>query len=56
MVTLYNDDCLNIFKNIPDNSVDLICTDPPYKVMSRGNSGNSGGMFQKDIKIQKYWI
>lgn len=24
-------------------------TDPPYKVTSRGNAGNSGGMLQKDI-------
>lgn len=52
MVKLYNDDCMDVFKNIPDESVDLICTDPPYKVTSRGNSGNSGGMFQKEINIK----
>ena len=52
MVKLYNDDCLNIFKNIPDSSIDLICTDPPYKIMSRGNSGNAGGMFLKDINMK----
>lgn len=34
---------------ISDNQIDLIVTDPPYKVTSRGNSGNSGGMFQKEI-------
>jgi len=27
---LYNDDCLKILPTIPDNSVDLIVTDPPY--------------------------
>ena len=32
---------------MPDNSVDLIITDPPYKITARGNGGNSGGMFQK---------
>lgn len=36
-------------KNIPDNSIDLILTDPPYKTTSRGSAGNSGGMLQKDI-------
>ena len=36
-------------KRIPDNSVDLIVTDPPYPTTSRGCAGNSGGMFQKEI-------
>lgn len=26
----FNDDCLNTLKTLPDNSVDLILTDPPY--------------------------
>ena len=42
-------DCLELLKTIPDESVDLIVTDPPYIVTSRGNAGNSGGMLQKDI-------
>jgi DNA modification methylase len=29
-IQLYNGDCLEIMKNIPDNSVDMILTDPPY--------------------------
>lgn len=33
-------------KDIKDETVDLIITDPPYKVTSRGNAGNSGGMAQ----------
>ena len=45
--TIYNEDCLVGMANIPDKSVDMIVTDPPYKVTSRGNGGNSGGMFQK---------
>lgn len=48
-MNLYKRDCLEVLKNIPDNSVDLIATDPPYKTTSRGNAGNSGGMLQKDI-------
>lgn len=30
MIELYHGDCLEIMKNIPDRSVDLILTDPPY--------------------------
>ena len=29
--------------------VDMIFTDPPYKVTARGSAGNSGGMLQKKI-------
>lgn len=35
-IELYNDDCLEVFKNIEDESVDLICTDPPYKKVQGG--------------------
>ena len=48
-IKLINGDCLNTLKNIPNDSIDLIVTDPPYLTTSRGNSGNSGGMLQKDI-------
>jgi site-specific DNA-methyltransferase (adenine-specific) len=48
-VKLYNSDCLELMKNIPDGSVDLVLTDPPYPTTSRGNAGNSGGMLQKEI-------
>ena len=27
---LYNGDCMGLFKNIDDNSIDLILCDPPY--------------------------
>lgn len=30
MIQLYNGDCLKLMKNIPDGSVDLVLTDPPY--------------------------
>ena len=29
-ITLYNEDCLNILPTIPDESIDLVITDPPY--------------------------
>src|SRR5699024_8555367 len=29
-VTLYHGDCIEVMRNLPDNSVDAIVTDPPY--------------------------
>lgn len=46
---LIQGDCLEVMKKIPNESIDLIVTDPPYLTTARGNSGNSGGMLQKDI-------
>lgn len=44
MITLLNLDFLK--NNIPDESVDLVVTDPPYKLTSGGNTtGEMGGMF-----------
>lgn len=33
---LYNDDCLNVLKNIEDESIDLVVTDCPYHIVSGG--------------------
>lgn len=48
-IHIRNENCLDVFKTIPDESIDLIATDPPYPVMARGSSGNAGGMLQKQI-------
>ncbi len=37
-INLINGDCLDILKQIKDNSVDLVLTDPPYKTISGGDS------------------
>lgn len=37
-------DALEYLKYIADESVDLVCTDPPYSLTQRGNEGNSGGV------------
>ena len=29
---IYNEDCLEGMKRIPDKSIDLIVTDPPYNI------------------------
>jgi len=49
MGMLFHGDILDLIKNIEDESIDLVVTDPPYKTTSRGNAGNSGGMLQKQI-------
>ena len=49
MVKLIRGDCLEVMKDIPSGSVDMILTDPPYRTTSRGNAGNAGGMLQKEL-------
>ena len=34
--TLYNGDCLEVLRDLPDNSVDSICTDPPAGISFLG--------------------
>ena len=46
---IYNEDCLVGMKGIPDQSVDLIVTDPPYKLTPRGSSGTMSGYWTNDI-------
>ena len=42
-VKLYNDDCLNVLKDIEDNSINLVVTDPPYEVITGGRNGGVKG-------------
>lgn len=51
-IKLLNSDCLQELAVIPDNSIDLIVTDPPYKVTNRGGYTNAGGMML-DEKMRK---
>lgn len=44
-------ECIEQLKRIDDESIDLIVTDPPYKITARGHAGNSGGMLQKKISM-----
>ncbi len=47
-IDLYHEDCLKVLKNIPNERVDLIVTDPPYKLTSRGCSGTMGGYWKEE--------
>lgn len=49
MHKLIHGDCLESLKKMPNESINLIVTDPPYPTTARGSAGNSGGMLQKDI-------
>ena len=43
-ISLYNADCYEKIKEIPDNSVDLVIIDPPYLI----NAGKRGGCFGRE--------
>lgn len=39
MIQLHNGDCLELMKNIPDKSIDLVLTDIPYGEVNRKSNG-----------------
>ena len=45
---IYNQDCLEIMRRIPNESIDLVLTDPPYRLTSRGSSGTMSGYWTED--------
>lgn len=47
MIDLRQGDCLEVISKMSDNSINLIVTDPPYKVTSRGGSGTMGGYWKE---------
>ena len=54
-IKLYNADCMEVMKDIPSESVDLIVTDCPYKIISGGitieeRKDELSGIFQKRAK------
>ena len=59
-VKLYNDDCLNVLKEIEDNSVDFILTDPPYNIArdnnfhTMGRKGIDFGEWDKGFDLFSY--
>ena len=56
-IELYNGDCLEVMKQIPDNSVNLIVTSPPYNVDLGNNKYNKNPYsLYKDNKEHKEYI
>jgi site-specific DNA-methyltransferase (adenine-specific) len=61
MIDLRCGDCLELMKDIPDESIDLVVTDPPYKTISGGNKSEkwkskyaSSVLYKNDGKIFKH--
>lgn len=59
MHKLLNGDCLELIAKIPNNSIDLIVTDPPYKTITGGdsdgkNSTRPKGMLSGNRKLFTY--
>ena len=46
-------DCLEVMKEIPDKSVDLVITDPPYGIEYKSNMGSK--KYQNDIQTARDW-
>lgn len=49
MIDLKQGDCLELMKSIPNESVDLIVTDPPYRLTPRGCTGTMGGYWKGEM-------
>ena len=66
---IFNGDCLEILRTIPENSIDMIFADPPYKLsndgltcqngkmvkVNKGKWDKSGG-FEEDTMFHNEWI
>jgi site-specific DNA-methyltransferase (adenine-specific) len=63
-VKLYNCDCVEFMKDIPDNFYDLAIVDPPYGIGAENHAGNKeNGWTQwekkdrdKAIPLAEYWL
>ena len=59
-IQLYQGDCLEVMKNIPDKSVDLVLTDPPYNIArdnnftTMGRAGIDFGEWDKNADLFSY--
>jgi site-specific DNA-methyltransferase (adenine-specific) len=68
-VIIYNNDCLEILSNIPENTIDMIFADPPYMLSNNGFTCQNGRMvtvnkgkwdksngFEEDSVFNNTWI
>ena len=54
MVQLFNADCLDVLKEIPDESIDLVITDCPYHIISGGCTASNNDSTRKTGGILAY--
>lgn len=54
---IFNGDCVELIKNIPDNSATLIIADPPYNLNKNfGNSSDKWANVEDWVNWSKSWI
>lgn len=49
---LYHSDCFRLMQDIPDKSIDMILSDPPYACL---NKSNKAAKWDKEIDLQDLW-
>lgn len=53
---IFQGDCLELFKNIPDNSVDMTFADPPFNLKKKYTSYHDSLEFQEYLEWCEKWI
>jgi len=54
VIKLYNGDCLDVMEGIEDKSIDLVVTDPPYKIIAGGCRIANNGKEPSGILNKRY--
>lgn len=49
-------DCLNLFKEIPDESIDVVFADPPFNLKKKYNTTKDSLLFQDYLKWCEQWL
>lgn len=52
---IYNEDCLETMKRMPDKSIDLVLTDPPYGIGDKFKGGKNSKMNNFNSIVDKGW-
>ena len=57
-ISLYNADCLEVLERLPNNSIDVVLTDCPYRVISGGHISKNckkvcGGILSHNNKLAR---
>ncbi len=55
-IKIYTGNCLELFKNIKDNSIDLIIADPPYNIGKNYGNESDKQDFDEYINFSKAWL
>lgn len=53
MNLLYNDDCMEVLRKLKDKSIDLVVTDPPYKVNATGGGGSINKVKKLNVSLKE---